>query len=108
MCFLSWTNSRLSPDCLAVVAKGTFGTGSKALHAAGLISEPREQNVPSKWTQEKVIAALKRRREQGLPFRGLSKRDPRLYSTVSRCFGGLQEALEAAGLKNCDSETDTS
>ena len=93
---------------MPVVAKTTFGTLSKALYASGLISESGERNVRSTWTQEKVIAALKRRREQGLPFRGLSKRDPRLYSTVSRCFGGLQEALEAAGLKNCDSETDTS
>ena len=76
------------------------------MHAAGLISEPSERNVRAKWTEEKVIAALKRRREQGPPLRGLSVRDPRLYSTARRYFEGLPEALVAAGLENCDSEPD--
>ncbi len=78
------------------------------MHAAGLISQPTERNVRAKWTQEKVIAALKDRREQGLPLHGLSKHDPALHAVAKRCFGGLLKALEAAGLKNCDSVTDTS
>ena len=63
--------------------------------------------MPAKWTQAKVIAALKSQRALGLPWRGLSVRDPALYSAARRCFVGLPEALVAAGLKNSDSETDT-
>ncbi len=95
-------------DLRACRGEKDIATWSKALHAAGLISEPREQNVRSKWTQEKVIAALNRQQEQGLPLRGLSKRDPAPYSAARRYFGGLPEALSAAGLKNSDSETNTS
>jgi hypothetical protein len=74
------------------------------------LPQTTDTNFPhdAKWTQAKVIAALKSQHAQGLPWRGLSVRDPALYSAARRCFGCLPEALEAAELNNSDSETNTS
>jgi hypothetical protein len=96
---LRWIDVCCENRALAVVVKTTFKSWSKALHAAGLISQPRRHKLPTKWSQEAVIAALKTRHEQRLPLRGISQHDEALYTAARRCFGGLHEALSAAGLE---------
>ena len=69
-----------------------FGNWQNALEAAGLEITRRRQ-----WTQDRVLDEL--RAWQRFPEADLKNEDPGLVGAAFRLFGGLQNALDAAGLE---------
>lgn len=69
-----------------------FNGWRNAVEAAG--AKPYHR----KWTKERIVEAIRTRHAQGLPIRGITGKDPALYSTAYRHFGSWQQAMLAAGL----------
>ena len=74
-------------------ARRYLGSWHNAIQAAGLKSNP-----PRKWSRQQVIEGLEEWRRQ--PYVFLRKGNRSLYCAVTRYFGNLQNALEAAGLES--------
>ncbi len=98
---LAWSK-RDSPKCsvwkdsvgLASAAKRYCGGRNNAMVAAGL--EPRPQE---KWSKERVIKELHVLRGDGLHGNALREKHPKLIAAAGRHFGGMKNALSAAGLE---------
>ncbi len=69
-----------------------FGNWQNAMEAAGLEITRRRQ-----WTEDRVLDEL--RAWQRFPEADLKNEDPGLVGAAFRLFGGLQNALDAAGLE---------
>jgi hypothetical protein len=77
-----------------------FGTWETALQYAGI--DRLEKLVRRQWDPEKVIEALQERQSRGLPMSGISQEDHGLYCACFRYFGGLKNALKAAGISRAE------
>ena len=80
---------------LSNAATRLFGSWRKALVAAGI---PDAQPL-QKWSKERVIEHILARQRQGLALPKTWKEDRALHAAATRCFGGWQAALMAAGIK---------
>ena len=63
-----------------------------------LATETKGAAMNPVWTKSRVIEAIRARQQAGLPVRGFSRQDPRLYFGARRLFGSWECALQAAGL----------
>lgn len=77
-------------------ARKHFGCLRAALDAAGL---PYRQKSPScrKWSQELVIAAIRRRHRETNRLGSTHREDPALYAAAKSLFSSWTAALAAAG-----------
>jgi hypothetical protein len=85
------SNVRLEDSGLGYAAQKCFGSWQAALAAAGV-------SLPDRWTADRVLAEIHRRRKEGLPLAGFSTQDPALFRAARRHFGDWQAALAAAGI----------
>ena len=77
-----------------------FGTWETALQYAGI--DRLEKPARRQWDPMKVIEALQERQSRGLPMSGFSRDDHGLYCACLRYFGGLKNALRAAGISRAE------
>ncbi len=77
-------------------ARSHFGSLQAALEAAGL---PYRQKSPScrKWSQELVVAAIRRRQRDTNRLEAVHREDPALYAAAKNLFGSWGAARCAAG-----------
>lgn len=79
---------------------GLFGSWEKAVKAAGLNAEINATAARTrKWTEARVIAAIRKRYAQDLPlnYQAVVGSDEALASAARRLFGGWDNALTVAG-----------
>ena len=79
---------------LASAAQRRFGSWARAVRAAGLRYQARKQ-----WDWRRVIKAIQARHQKGLPLRNLWKHDGKLSAAAYVYFGGVDQALAAAGVQ---------
>ena len=85
---------------LHALASRHFGIWETALQYAGI--DRLEKLVRRQWDPMKVIEALQERQSRGLPMSGFSRDDHGLYCACLRHFGGLKNALKAAGISRTE------
>ncbi len=97
---LSWTGVVMRAPGLAAAAcrRRRFGSWRNALMAAGV--ECERIGRYRRWTEELVVAGIRRRRSRGeaLNAAAVEDADAALISAARRLFGSWNAALEAAGL----------
>ena len=71
-----------------------FGSWSNAIRAARLPRNRRRK----RWSKQRVLNEIQAMHQKGLPMIGLAGRDPLLAAAANRYFGGLRQAIAAAGL----------
>lgn len=81
-----------------------FGSGLKAMKAAGLNYEELLDEHPYRWTRLRIVAEMKRRLAEGktLCRADILRKEPRLHRfcyAVQNQFGNWSKALRSAGLK---------
>lgn len=93
---LSSGRMRREDPGLHAAAVRYFGSWPGALRRAGVsVEKARERR---RWTAERVLAALRKRRRRGEGLSGtvVRREDPALYGAAVRYWGGFRAAREAA------------
>ena len=78
---------------LYAAAKHHFHGWQNAMSAVGLAGE-----LEGQWTRQRVVAAIKARRERGESMASTYHRENSLFVAACQLFGGWPDALQAAGL----------
>ena len=76
-----------------------FGNWPNALEAAGLLRPEDKPKPRQTWSEERVIAAIRKRHEKGLPLTSVHKDDVALSRAAIRHFGSWCNAVMAAGFQ---------
>jgi hypothetical protein len=84
------TATRYEDYGLFSAAKNRFGSFNKAVVAAGIDAEVREQ-----WNEEKVLARI-RQLIQEVPIDQIRRVDSKVTSAAERRFGSIRKAVEVA------------
>jgi hypothetical protein len=85
-----------SDRSLATAAARYFGNWYEARVAAGIpVGKPPRPR--RRWSEGKILAAIRDRERRGLPLKGIHGRDYGLASAATRYFGSWNLALIAAG-----------
>lgn len=87
--------TRMDDRGLRDAATSHFGGWRKAVRAAGLESELRQE-----WTKSIAVQALRSWHRQGREMNSVSREHRRLYWAARRLFGSWANALSAAGLES--------
>lgn len=91
------TRNAIRPRSVSGAACRLFGSFDAAVAAAGVLEK---RNLPSRWSQAKVVAAIRRRLQAGAPVNCMAviKADQALYDAARRYHGGWNQALRSAGI----------
>ena len=95
---LRWNDVCMEDRNLAVAANHAFRSWRKAVLAAGI--DAVAHSTATKWNQQRIIAAIQLRAQQGLPLNtaAVDRKDSPLSCAARRYFGSWRNAMQAAGL----------
>jgi len=96
---MNYETVRESDRRLCDAMKRYFGSFDEALRAAGI--DPATARSRARWDSNAVVAALRDRRDKGLPMnrRAVDRSDSRLIDAIARRFTSFGAALRAAGVE---------
>jgi len=94
---IGYARVRIEAGGLFEAARRIFGSWRAAVEAVGL---SYAQVRPRRWTPEAILAAIRERRDSGLPVRAAETSRGRsgMLEAVRREFGSWRKALDAAGI----------